>query len=234
MKKDQSSTERRSRYELTALEKEVLRDIFKTILASGKAPTVEELGVSLEKSDDEITRVLDTLEEMDLLLRRKGTQEVVSIYPFSLLPTRHQIVLEEGEKLFAMCAVDAVGMPGMFDKNIKVTSQCDWCKTEITIEIKDGEISATSHADLQIWNVEGQGGPDAETCCPVICFFCSGEHFGKWKDENSDLAKKGRGEPLEQAYPDIRNRWRQYGEAIGVRREREADSHGRMNMEGVT
>ena len=217
MKEYKSSTERRSCCELAPSEKEVLRHIFKAILTSGKAPPVEELRVSLKKSDDEIIRVLDTLEEMDLLLRKKGTQQIVSIYPFSLVPTRHQIVLEEAKKLFAMCAVDAVGMPNMFDKNVKVVSQCDWCKDGITIEIKDGEVQATSHPDIQIWNVEGQGGPDAETCCPVICFFCSGEHFGKWKDKNSDFAKKGRGEPLEQAYPDIRKRWRRYGEAIGVR-----------------
>jgi hypothetical protein len=175
------------------------------------------LGLALKESGHEIIRILDTLEEMDLLLRKKGTQQIVSIYPFSLTPTTHQIMLEDGKRLFAMCAVDAVGMPNLFDENVRVISQCDWCKTEITIQIKDGQVQAASHPDIQIWNVEGQGGPDAETCCPVICFCCSAEHFGKWRDKNSDLAKRGRGEPLEQAYPDIRQHWKRYGEARGVR-----------------
>ena len=217
MNESRSSTERRSCCEFTSLQERVLRHIFRTILASGNAPTVGKLGLVLKESRHEIIRVLNTLEEMDLLLRKKGTQEIVSIYPFSLVPTRHQIVLEDGKRLFAMCAVDAVGMPSMFDRNVRVASQCDWCKTEITIEVEDGGVQAMSHPDIQIWNVEGQGGPDAETCCPVICFFCSSEHFGKWKNQNSDLAGRGRGEPLGQAYPDIRQRWKRYGEAIGVR-----------------
>ena len=217
MEKKESSTERRSRCELAPLQERVLRHIFRTILASGNAPAVGKLGPALRESGREIIRALDTLEEMDLLLRKKGTQEIASIYPFSLVPTRHQIVLEDGKRLFAMCAVDAVGMPSMFDRKVRVTSQCDWCKTEITIEVEDDEVQATSHPDVQIWNVEGQGGPEAETCCPVICFFCSSEHFDKWKDKNSDLADRGWGEPLGQAYPDIKRRWKAYGEAIGVR-----------------
>jgi predicted Zn-ribbon and HTH transcriptional regulator len=215
---NESSTERRSCCELTPLESQTLREIFRAILTSGKAPTLEELGRVLKTSGEETIRVLDSLEEMDLLLRKRGTQRIVSIYPFSLVPTRHHVILEDGRKLFAMCAVDAVGMPNMFDENVKVVSQCDWCKSEITIGIKDGQVATMSRPDIQIWNLEKPGeGPDAEVCCPAISFFCSVEHFGKWRDKNSDLAKRGRGEPLKQAYPDIRKRWTRYGEAIGVR-----------------
>jgi len=215
---NESSTEKRSSCRLTPLENQTLRHIFKTILTSGEAPTVKELGKVLKASDEEIIRVLDSLEDVDMLLRKRGTQQIVSIYPFSLVPTRHQIILDDGKKLFAMCAVDAAGMPNMFDENAKVVSRCDWCKSEITLDIRDGEVVARSHPDIQIWNVEKPGeGPDAEACCPVISFFCSAGHFGKWTDKNSDLAMRGRGEPLKQAYPHIRKRWRRYGEAIGVR-----------------
>ena len=43
------------------------------------------------------------------------------------------------------------------------------------------------------------------------------DEYDKWKDKNSDLADRGWGEPLGQAYPDIKRRWKAYGEAIGVR-----------------
>ena len=215
---NESSTERRSCYKLTPLENQTLRGIFKAILTSGEAPAVKKLGKILKASDEETIRVLDSLEDMDMLLRKRRTQEIVSIYPFSLVPTRHRIILEDGKKLFAMCAVDALGMPSMFDQNVKIVSRCEWCKSEITVDIRDGEVVSRSHPDIQIWNVEKPGeGHDAETCCPIISFFCSPEHFGKWKDENSDLTRRGRGEPLKQAYPHIRKRWRRYGEAIGVR-----------------
>ncbi|KPL04902.1 MAG: hypothetical protein AMJ73_03170 [candidate division Zixibacteria bacterium SM1_73] len=217
MNANKSSRKKRSCFELAPLEKKALSSIFKTILEFGRAPTVEELELSMKESGSRVITILDELEEKDLLLRRKGTQQVVSIYPFSLTSTKHQIVLEDGKALFAMCAVDALGMPNMFNKNVEVISQCEWCKQEITIEIKNGEVTTRSHPHIQIWNLERQEGPSAETCCPVISFFCSDEHFREWQDKNSDLAKKGQNNALDQAYPDIRERWKRYGETVGVR-----------------
>jgi len=209
-------TKDRGCLELTPLEKETLRAIFEVILESGKAPIMEELQVSLKKSDNLVIRVLDKLEAKDILLRRKGTQEIVSIYPFSLVPTEHQVVLDDGKKLFAMCAVDALGMPNMFDKNAKIVSQCEWCKEKMTIEVTNGKIVSKSHSDILIWNAEEIEMPAAETCCPLVNFFCSKEHFREWKDKNPDLLKNGHSNKLEQEYRSIKERWKHYGETIGV------------------
>jgi hypothetical protein len=171
----------------------------------------------MRKPEKDVIGILDRLEERDLLLRRKGTQQIVSIYPLSLAPTKHQVVLEDGKRLFAMCAIDALGMPNMFDKNVKVISECEWCKQEITLEIKDGEVSRRSHPHILVWNLERQQGPSAQTCCPWVNFFCSDEHLRKWEDKNSDLSKKGYSEPLEQAYLGTREHYKVYGERVGVR-----------------
>ena len=216
MNTNKSMSEKHGCCQLTALEKEALSQIFKNILGLGKAPTIEELRLHLRKSVNGTIDVLDALEEKDLLLRRKGTQQITSIYPFSLTPTNHQVVLEEGKKLFAMCVVDALGVPNMFNKNVKVISQCEWCKEKVTMEIKDGEIGAKSHPHILIWNLEQHEGPSAETCCPMVNFFCSDEHLKAWEDRNSDLSKKGGADLLEQAYPHIKERWKRYGDMLGV------------------
>lgn len=57
---------------------------------------------SLKRSDKDVVRTLDELEGKDLLLRKKGTQEIISIYPFSLVPTEHQLFLEDG-KSYSLC-----------------------------------------------------------------------------------------------------------------------------------
>jgi len=199
---------------LTSEEVYVLKYIFETILKTGRTPTIREMRLPLKKSEDEIIRVLNELEKKDILLRKKGTQEIVSIYPFSLIPTEHQIILENGRKLFAMCAVDSLGMPIMFNRKAKIISQCEKCKHEITIEIKDEKIAWTSHPNIMIWSPP-QIAPAAETCCPMVDFFCSKEHLQEWIKENPDLI--GRISEIEQAFPRIKRCWRPYGEILGFR-----------------
>jgi len=205
------------RCELTPTQAEVLRQIFESVLKTGKVPTLQEMAASLKRSDKEISATMDRLEEKDLLLRGKGSREITSIYPLSLTPTEHQLFLENGERRFAMCALDALGMPVMFDINVKVVSRCEGCKEPLVIEIKEGEITSRPHPDMMIWSFKERKPRPAETCCPMIKFFCSGEHLEQWETQNPDLVKAGGGVGLQQAFPAIKQRWKQYGELVGIR-----------------
>lgn len=203
--------------ELTPMEKEVLKHLFESVLKFGRVPTIKEMAISLKRSDKDVIRTIDELEGKDHLLRRKGTQEVISIYPFSLIPTEHQIFLEDGKRLFAMCAVDALGMPIMFNRNVKIVSQCEECKQEITIEIKNGETVSMSHPSIMIWSPKHQEARPAETCCPKVNFFCSNEHLDEWETKNPDLVRIGHSDQLEQAFPRIKECWKRYGKTLGFR-----------------
>lgn len=203
---------------LSLSEKEVLKFIFNFVLKSGKTPTPKEIARATKSSDKDIIHILDELESNDLLLRREGTQEIISIYPFSMEVTHHQIFLEDGKRLFAMCAVDALGMPAMFDKDIRIVSRCEKCKQKITVEIRNEEIVSKSHPTTLIWRTSRkEGRPSAETCCPEINFFCSEEHVKEWKAENPELAERGRAVPLKLAFPEIERRWKKDGKSIGFR-----------------
>jgi len=201
--------------ELKPGEVSVLKAVFESILKVDRSPTVEELRSSLKKSDEEVIGVLDELEMKDVLLRKRGTEEIVSVYPLSLRPTEHQIIIEDGKRLFGMCAVDALGMPVMFDKNAKIVSRCLNCKQDIAIEIRDEEIAWMSHPNIVIWSPERQIAPAAETCCPLVNFFCSKEHLEEWVKKNPGLV--GKISELVQAYPKIKGCWKQYGEVLGFR-----------------
>jgi hypothetical protein len=204
--------------ELKAEETEVLSSIFRFVLKRGKCPPVKELQLSLKRTEEEIIRALDELERKDLLLRRKGTQEIVSIYPVSLEPTEHQISLENGTKLFAMCAVDALGMPIMFNKNVRVVSRCEECKSEMVFEIKNDEITFMSHPDATICSPRRQVYPAAETCCPLVKFFCSKKHADEWIAKNAELINKTNPVvSVQQGFPKIKTCWRSYGEVLGFR-----------------
>lgn len=151
-------------------------------------------------------------------MRKKGTQEIVSIYPVSLKPTEHQIFLEDGTKLFAMCAVDALGMPIMFNKNVRVVSRCEECKSEMVFEIKNEEIIFMSHPDATVCRPKRQVYSAAETCCPLVNFFCSKKHANEWIVKNSELINNIN--PIvsvQQGFPKIKTCWKRYGEMLGFR-----------------
>jgi len=217
MKKEEPKKIKPSCCELDTLEIEVLTLIFKAILQSGKAPTIKQLNVALKKSSPGLSRVINKLEEKDLLFRSKKTKEILSIYPLSLLPTDHQVVLGHDKSLFAMCAVDALGIPNMFNKNAKVVSKCEECKQRIIIEIRKGEITSRSCPLVLIWSPRKQEAPQAKTCCPLVNFFCSAKHLREWEAKNPDLAEKGHSVQLGKAYPRIKECWKSYGEMIGIR-----------------
>lgn len=217
MNKSASTTNTvQSCWELSSFEIDVLSQIFKSILKSGKAPTLGELGISLKKSQTEILNLVNQLEEKDIL-RRNESNEIINIYPISLIPTEHQVIINEGSKLFAMCAVDALGMPSMFNKSAKIISQCKWCKQKITIKIENEKIVSKSHPNILIWSPKQQETPAAEKCCPIVNFFCSSEHLKDWQSKNPTLVVKGHSAPLEQAYPCIKECWKYYGQMLRLR-----------------
>ncbi len=203
---------------LSRSEKEVLKFVFYFVLNSGKTPVPKEIAGDLKRSEKDIIRTLAGLESKDILLRREGTQEIISIYPFSMEVTHHQIFLEDGKRLFAMCAVDALGMPAMFNRNIRIVSRCEKCNQKITVKIRNEEIVSNSHPNIMIWRTgREEGRPSAETCCPEINFFCSEGHIEEWKAENPELAEKGYAIQLKLAFPEIKRRWKNDGRSIGVR-----------------
>lgn len=199
-------------------ERKLLKVIFDSVIQSGRVPTPERISDELKTSVDDVIHLLNGLESKDLLLRKEGTQKIISIYPFSMDETHHQILLESGRRLFAMCAVDALGMPAMFNMDVGIISRCEKCKQEITIRIIDQEIASKSHPDIKIWRMSREKPrSSAETCCPRINFFCSNKHVEQWKAENPGLAGKGFVASLELAFPKIKKQWKEYGESIGVR-----------------
>jgi len=204
--------------ELNQDEVEALKSVFEYVLKRGKPPATEDLRLSIDKPEEEIIRILDRLEKKgDLLLRKKGTQEIISIYPLSLEPTQHRITLEDGTTLFAMCAVDALGMPIMFNRNVRITSRCEECKHEMVFEVKNGEIAFQSHPNAMICSPKSHVHPAAVTCCPLVNFFCCRKHADQWLANNPRLGGSITQASVRRRFPKIRECWKRYGETLGVR-----------------
>ncbi len=66
---------------------------------------------------------------------------LIGLYPVSALPTRHKVRLADGRSLFAMCAIDALGISCEFERDVLISSSCSKCDTKIRVNVVDGKIS---------------------------------------------------------------------------------------------
>lgn len=217
MNNDRTDRSKRRSRQMTSFEAVILRQIFKAVLESGKAPSVTVLHKTLKTYRLRIVRTIGKLEEKDRLVRKKETGEIVCVYPLSLVPTEHQVIMEGEKRLFANCALDALSIPHVFNKNAEIISQCHTCKEMITITVKNGEIVSKSHARIYVWSPKQIERPVAAEYSPFMNFFCSEEHIEAWMRENPQLAQKGQSQLLEHVYPSIKERWARYGRMIGTR-----------------
>lgn len=67
------------------------------------------------------TKVLTALHELDAIrLTQQG--EITVAYPFSATPTRHRVRIADQVDVYAMCAVDALGMSAMLGQDTRIES----------------------------------------------------------------------------------------------------------------
>jgi Alkylmercury lyase len=91
---------------LRAVHQAVLRSFVHT----GAAPGLP--GLARHAAPFEVSQVLAELADGDFLcLDRAG--QITAAYPFSAVPTRHQMRISGGPAVFAMCAIDALGVSAM-------------------------------------------------------------------------------------------------------------------------
>ncbi|WP_019874559.1 organomercurial lyase [Sporichthya polymorpha] len=123
--------------------------------------------------------VLAALAEQDFVSIDDGG--VRAAYPFSLRQTRHQVAIEGGPTVWAMCAIDALGVGPMLGRATAITSS-DPVSGQTII------ITATPNAATE-WEPAGtvvlvgrraEKGPASAVCCDVINFFASAHTAARW------------------------------------------------------
>lgn len=96
-------------------------------------------------------------------LRDDGS--LTGIYPFSAIATSHKVKLEDGTSVYAMCAIDSLGIAFELKQNVTITSSCSKCKIPITIQITDEVVSEIEPATTQALHVAlGEYRNWASTC----------------------------------------------------------------------
>ncbi len=183
---------------LDLVEDEIRKFILWRFASTGNAPLLQEIREEMGLASMEfVSRTVEKLERADILTRKGG--DIVSAYPFSAQKTRHRVVFAAGRRVYALCATDALGIHFMLNEPIIILSRCPWCEGEMEVAVKNGKIdSRKPEGMLEFVSERDRCGCTAETCCPYINFFCSGEHLMKWREKNPEL-RNGEAYSLSQA-----------------------------------
>ena len=150
------------------------RGLIEAVLAPGSIPSVSELSARLETSEEALRTELATLAAADYLSLDEGGQ-VSCLYPFSPTPTSHVVVID-GQPRYAMCAIDALGIPAMLGQELGIEGRCAVCNAPMTLTIAPGEIVSAAPPAALIVARRDEAEPAFAACCPFTVFVCGQPH----------------------------------------------------------
>ena len=103
----------------------------------GRAPSGQEIMEQFGfASLRDVQVILEQLHTRDLLYLEPDSRAIRLAYPFSTVPTKHLVRFPdwaEAKPVYAPCAVDAVGIPFMFRRDVSIESSCAVCKQPLAL-----------------------------------------------------------------------------------------------------
>jgi alkylmercury lyase len=164
----------------------VWRTVLELFARSGRPPTLHEISKETGLSVENIRVLVSALQAHDLLGSDASADVILYAYPFIGEQTEHRVQLRD-QWLHAVCAIDALGIAGMFHTDVVIESSCRACAKRIEIATAQGGKSL-SHArpgDAVVWYDLAYSGRAAASCCPAIAFFCSEAELQHWLSAQS-------------------------------------------------
>jgi mercuric reductase len=165
----------------TPAEDAVRRTIVQLYGELGHAPTPEEIARRCCMPSRPLRALLDRLASRDLVVLEG--ERITGAYPLTDRPTEHQVGVE-GQRLHAMCAIDALGVGAMYATSTVIESRCCLCRAPIHITAVDrGRRLETvlPAAAVVFASIGYRGGRAATSLCTTIAFFCGDAHLCQWR-----------------------------------------------------
>ena len=154
--------------------------------ATSEPPSCDELRDAAQRFAPPAAQALAALAREDLVhTDRDG--EITVAYPFSGRTTDHVVRFGNGHRVYAMCALDALGIAPMFDQSIEIVSRDAVTGEGIEVELTPaGTASWQPEGAVVVCGASGSG-ESCSTCCPVLSFFASAENGVRWLEGRPDV-----------------------------------------------
>jgi hypothetical protein len=164
----------------------VHRAVLRHFAATGIATTPADLVPAAASARLDPVTALRLLADQDLVAV-DGSGVLVAAYPFSPTPTAHMVDLGD-VRVWAMCAIDALGIPSMLGLDATITSIDPYSGEPITVTVTDGVATFAPAATVVVYAATGATGRSVDTCCTTINFFTTAAHAHAWTAARPELA----------------------------------------------
>lgn len=149
------------------------REVLRAFLDSGAAPSLSWLHGQASRLGLEPDAALRELAEADLV--HLAGSSVVIAYPFSGVPTSDRVQLEGGPPNYAMCAIDALGIPLMTGRDGVISSTDPGTGEPIRVVRNSTDWEWTPTSTVVVAGIAQSCETAAEACCPHVAFYTSAE-----------------------------------------------------------
>jgi hypothetical protein len=165
--------------------------------AAGTPPSAADVGMWAEELGLDRAATLRTLRSADLV-QLDAAVAIAVAYPFSSLPTRHHVAPEGGPEVWAMCAIDALGIPFMLHRPAVIRAVEPDGKATIEVRVDPARDTVAAHPPSAVVVAANTGaGCSAECRCPYINLFMSADRAEAYLARHAELT--GETLPLGQA-----------------------------------
>ncbi|HEY1642868.1 MAG TPA: alkylmercury lyase family protein [Streptosporangiaceae bacterium] len=138
------------------------------------------------------------LAEADLVhLDQAGSVSVAD--PFSAVPSGHRVQLADGPSVWAMCAIDALGIPQMAGRDATITATDPHSGEPVRVEVTAGEWRWSPPSTSVLVALADTGDASALCACPHVNFHTSPDHARAYLAHHPELT----GELLLAQHPAI-------------------------------
>lgn len=161
--------------------------ILRSYAHTGYAPTRAELRRLADIHRVDLTGALADLTAADLVVTDPDGAPHIA-YPFSTAPTPHRVEITDGPTVYAMCAIDALGISTMLHRAVTITSDEPHTGKTILVHINrdQGEWTPPT-AVVFAGATDDCCAPSADRTCRHINFFTSPEAAHDWAAPHPDI-----------------------------------------------
>ena len=147
---------------------------------------------------------LAALATADLVHLDPAAGRVGVAYPFSGAPTAHRVTLADGPTVYAMCALDALGIPLMAGRSGQINSIDPTSGQPITVEVNDQGCRwqpTTTVVLAGTTTISDACAFVSDCCCPYINFHASPRDADAYRQQHPAMAVEllGRAEAIKAA-----------------------------------
>ena len=168
--------------------------------ASGHAPATADVAAAAGLTRDEADGVLRRMAGRDLLVLDAAGQ-ISGAYPFTDGQTEHHVDAR-GLTVGAMCAIDALGIGAMLERDVAIRSACRQCARPLTIRTRryGRELDQVEPSGIAVWSGHRYAaGCAASSLCTVQAFFCDDAHLETWRANSPAARQEGARLSLDEA-----------------------------------